>query len=139
MGRLEFHGSLYLDDDSRLVMPGENIERMLVDAAKKQRLGREFTSAIICDGLWPIEYEGPKSADDLWKDKRFVDRRAVKVQTSRVIRTRPKFNVWSLSFVVDFLPSVLNRDQVRDALVVAGRIVGLGDYRPKFGRFEIMA
>lgn len=137
LAAIEWEASLYLEEQ-QIVIPGENIERMLIDAGKKTRLGREFTSGMMCDGSWPLKYAGPGEYVKLYKDKNFVDRRAVKVQTSKVMRTRPIFNTWSLAFAVQFLPSILNADAIKQALTTAGQIIGLCDYRPKFGRFVVI-
>jgi hypothetical protein len=48
------------------------------------------------------------------------------------------FRQWELDFTVHYLPDILNDAQVREAMVTAGRIIGLGDYRPKFGRFDVV-
>jgi hypothetical protein len=138
LGKIEFFGGLYLDEKIRPVIPGGNLESMLVEAGKKQKLGEPFKAGVISDGLWIIEYDGPKTVEDLWKDKRFVDRRGVKIGTSTVIRTRPIFRSWSLKFTIDYLPDLLNESNVIDAVTTAGRIIGLGNYTPKFGRFEIV-
>jgi len=40
MAKIEFLGSLYVDEDGHIIWPGENIEAMLVSAAKKQKEGQ---------------------------------------------------------------------------------------------------
>lgn len=140
MAKIEWFGGLYVDENHRPVFPGSNIESALVAAGKKQRLGDAFKAGVISDGLWPIEYEGPKTAEELWSKAadKFTDRRGVKLaKSSTVIRTRPIFRKWGLSFSVDYLPDLLNEAQVREAMATIGRIIGFGDYKPKFGRFEV--
>lgn len=139
VARLEFMGSLYLDDKGRPVIPGECIESMLCDAARKAKLGQQAKAGIICDGNWPIIYNGPKNAEGLWENPHFRDIRKAKVQKASVMRCRPIFREWSLKFTIHYLPDVLNESEIRDMLVTAGRIVGLCDFRPKFGRFEVAA
>jgi hypothetical protein len=137
MSRVEWFGGLYLNEKGVPVIPGECIERMLVDAAKKKRMGKEFTSAIICDGVWEIEFDGPRDLEQLFKTPAFVDRRKVKVQNSSVMRTRPIFHKWALKFGVHFLPSVVNEESVKEVVGIAGQLIGLGDYRPRYGRFNL--
>lgn len=139
LSRREWFGGLYTDEQNRPCIPGENIEAMLVNALKKQRLGSAGKAGVIVDGSFPIRYEGPQFAtEDLYRDGRFVDRRMVKIQKIKVLRTRPIFRNWKLEFTVNFLPEILNKAQVVDAVVTAGRLVGLGDFVPKFGRFEVV-
>lgn len=137
MGRLEFLGGLYVDEKGAPCIPGLNIEAMLIDAAKKSKMGPAAKAGIISDGNWPITYEGPKSPEKMWASGNFKDRRGVGVQGSTVIRTRPIFRNWSLTFTVSFLPALLNKKDITDFLATAGQIIGLGDFVPRFGRFEV--
>ena len=38
-----------------------------------------------------------------------------------------------------FLPSLLNAGDVRNFLTAAGEQIGIGDWRPRFGRFIVAA
>jgi hypothetical protein len=51
------------------------------------------------------------------------------------MRTRPIFRQWAATIIVDFLPDQLNARDVIELAEVGGRIIGIGDWRPKFGRF----
>lgn len=78
------------------------------------------------------------TAEQLWEqNERYADVRAVIVNNSRVMRTRPIFHDWSIEFSADFDDEQINRDQLIKATEDAGRMVGLCDYRPKFGRFTV--
>lgn len=135
---LEWEGGLYLDDDNRVVVPGENIEGLFVDAAKKSRMGDAAKAGLLSDGLWPLKFDGPKTLDALKADPRFRDTRKAGIKGSSVMRTRPIFRSWSLAFTVHFLPDLLNSAQIREFLETGGRIIGLCDYTPKYGRFEVI-
>lgn len=139
MSKIEWFGGLYVNDDKRPVVPGTNIEAMLIEAGKKVRMGDAFKAGVICDGDWPVDYDGPKAAEELWNKAggKFTDRRGCVVGQSRVMRTRPIFRKWGLAFTINFLPDLLNLKDVRQAVTTAGRIIGLCDYTPKFGRFEL--
>lgn len=137
LAKLEWESSLYLDDKGRVIIPGENVESMLIEAAKKHKLGPKAKAGILCDGNFPIEYDGPKGVEAMWKDGRFTDTRAVRVQQARLMRTRPIFHKWALPLVVNYRPDQLDKNQVILILETAGSIIGLGDYRPRFGRFEV--
>jgi hypothetical protein len=73
----------------------------------------------------------------LWKDERFRDYRGCGVNNSRVMRMRPKFPEWALTFEVSYQPEVVNRSDLEKWLEDAGQLVGLCDFRPRFGRFEV--
>lgn len=135
MARIEWYGSLYTDEDSRVCIPGENIESVMVDGAKKLRLGPRIKAGVISPGLWRIEYQGPKTPDEMWACGKFTDIRSVRIEKKRVMRARPIFREWRLTF--DLLYMGLNKKEVLGALEAAGEQVGLGDFRPKFGRFVV--
>jgi hypothetical protein len=137
MSRLEFLGGLYLNEDHEPCWPGENIEAMLIEAAKKDKLGRAFRAGLLSNGLWPLEYVGPKNPDELWKNRNFVDVRPVRVQSSRIMRTRPIFREWQLNFEIQFLPELISKKSIVQAIEVAGFGVGLSDFRPKYGKFIV--
>lgn len=137
MADIEYMGGLYIGDDGAPVIPGENIEAMLVKAAKSQKSGPKAQSGVWSDGRWPVEFKGPRDPEALMNDENFRDRRMVRVTTSRVARTRPMFRAWKLAFQVEIIRVLVDPDEVRQWLEYAGLAVGLGDYRPKFGRFAV--
>jgi hypothetical protein len=134
---LEWEGALYLDESRRPVIPGENIEAAMLEGAKKLRLGPKCKAGVLSDGDWPLTYKGPKDIDALRADARFRDVRRVGVNGRSVMRCRPIFFPWSLRFTLLYLPDVLSPKQVRAILETTGRIVGIGDFTPKYGRFRV--
>lgn len=119
-------------------IPGEMVEGAMAVAARKHKLGKQFGAGFLCDGNWPIKYDGPQTIAALSKDSNFADMRMVKQMRYQILRTRPIFKTWSLEFTLSFLPNLLNAQQVRDVLVLAGQVAAFGDYRPRFGRFEVV-
>jgi hypothetical protein len=142
IAELEWYAALYVDEQNRPCWPGENIEAMIVSAAKKNRMGQQVRANLFVDGNSPIIHDGPRTADAIWKFKAldknpYISRVPVFVNQSRVMRTRPIFPDWSLEFIVHYKPSVLNLENVVEFVTIAGRDIGLSDWRPKYGRFEI--
>ena len=84
-------------------------------------------------------YDGPKTPETLWEDERFRYVAGVVVGQSRVMRTRPMFKNWECKFTVHYLEEVFDAKEVIDFVDTAGRMAGLLDGRPRFGRFEIVA
>lgn len=138
MAKVEWYGSLYVDEAGAPCWPGENIEAMLIAAAKKKRLGVQAKAGILSDGNWPIIHKGPSTADELWTLPEYRDRRKARVKQASVMRTRPIFRVWELEFTVAFQPDLLNEAEVDEIVAIAGEQIGLSDFRPKFGRFEVL-
>jgi hypothetical protein len=78
-------------------------------------------------------------ATDMWEDpESFVDIRSVVVQRQRIMRTRLRIpEGWSITTQVIVDTSQLDVSEFRNILMDAGRRIGTGDYRPKFGKFTI--
>jgi hypothetical protein len=62
---------------------------------------------------------------------------AVNVNDAKVMRTRPRFPAWHVVADIEFLQSLLNRNEVIEIFEIAGMREGLGDWRPKFGKFSV--
>jgi hypothetical protein len=137
--RLDFLGSLYVDDSQRPVLPGELIEATIINGAKRTKQGKTCRSALFVDGFAPLIYEGPKTPETLLADRRFHYRVGVIINRARIFTTRPIFKTWEVKFTVSYLAEVLNHDEVIEFVAAAGQFAGFGDYRPRFGRFEIVS
>ncbi len=69
-----------------------------------------------------------------------IDARGVVIQRARVIRWRPKFNQWKFQFKITILDDEnISVPVVKDILEKAGSTKGIGDYRPRYGRFMVTA
>ena len=53
------------------------------------------------------------------------------------MRTRPIFEEWAVEVEVGFNPEILNRATLIDWMKTAGELVGIGDWRPQNGRFQV--
>jgi len=138
--RLEFQGGLYYDEDTKApAMPDIVIEGTIRDAAKGKRKGQAVTAGLnVYPEKIPLIYKGTKDRDGLYEDRNFVDSRMVKLQKSAsLIRTRPRFDKWELEFEIKTIDEILSMKEVADFLATAGTFKGIGDYRPKFGRFIV--
>lgn len=139
IARLEFHGGLYLDAKGHPCLPGVGIDSAIVSAAKKRRQGPQAKAGIITDGDVPILYDGPKNPGKMWASGRFADTRGAIVSGSRVMRTRPIFPEWELKWATSFDPELLNARDLIDWVDILGRQVGLYEFRPRYGRFEVVS
>jgi len=139
--RLEWEGGLYLGDNGAPCIMGTNIEAMVQSAATKVggATKKMFQAGVFCLMDPSLEYEGPKTAKGLW-DKRdlYALTAGARVGQARVMRTRPLFRSWALSFTLDVDTAVLKSlGLVQEALTIGGQYVGLGDWRPRYGRFVV--
>ena len=134
LAELEYLGSLYLQGGEPC-LPAEMLEAALIKVAQSERRGPKAKAGLVVRDDLRLTYDGPKDPHALWADDRFRLRSAVRIGASRIMRTRPMFPEWSAELVVDFIPALLNPQDVRSFVVTAGEQVGLGDWRPRFGRF----
>lgn len=139
MARLEWYGGLYLDG-GRPCIPAENLEAALIgkgSAARKEKMGKQAESALFVPNNAVLEYDGPADLEKLWKHGGFTSRQKVKVQTNSVMRTRPIFPEWSATVEITYNPDLLNAEDIKRWMVVAGEQVGLMERRPRNGRFSV--
>jgi hypothetical protein len=137
---LEWLGSMYLTESRKPCMPADNVLALIIAGAKKDKNGNEAKSGVMqAPGheLFELIYTGPRDLDALYADPRFVDCRSAKVNMSRVMRTRPIFRDWALQIALLFNEDVIDEHVIQQALEISGERVGLGDYRPRFGRFLV--
>lgn len=137
LDRIKWEGGLYWDDDEGLIMPSDNLERCMQLGAQKKKLGKDFqAAALVMDEIVKVKHGGPKTKDALYADPNYSLRKGVVINKQRVMSVRPMVPTgWKLKFTVEYDESVIEEKNIREALVDAGALVGLGDWRPKFGRF----
>lgn len=137
LAKLEWFGSLYLFNGVPCI-PGEVLEAGFIEASRKSRRGQQAKAGIISDGFWNLEYGAPKVPDQLWQNENYRLTVGVRIQKNRIMRTRPIFKEWAATVRLDYLPDQLDEGEIIETMGILGRVVGLGDWRPRFGRFEIV-
>lgn len=138
IAKSEFIGGCYWRAGVGFFMPAQNLDACLLGAAKLQKLGVKFKQAtqILEDDL-PLIGKFPATPEKLWEQPDHVDARGVKVGQAKIIRYRPIFKEWALQATVMFNEEILSPSEVKKAIEDAGALIGLGDYRPRFGRFNV--
>jgi hypothetical protein len=137
MAHIEFLGSLYIGEDGAPIIPQEMMQAMLVCAAKKFKEGPQAKSGMYVKDHSKLLYDGPQSPEELYNDERFVDKRHVRIGQQSIMRTRPILHEWEAFTTIVFEDTIVNEDRIDEWMTTAGRIVGLGEMRPRYGRFEI--
>jgi hypothetical protein len=136
---LEFEGSFYMAPDVGPVIPGANVEKCIVEGARITKAGKQVERGLfVIDNEAPLLYDGPRDVDGLWAREEFRSVMAVKVGQSRIMRTRPIFKTWALDADAEVDLGLLSLPDLRSILTDAGNMVGLGDYRPRYGRFTAL-
>jgi hypothetical protein len=136
MARVEFMGGIYWTEQLGPYLPAENILRTIQDGAKLSKQGKSVERGLIVLDDAPLLYAGPRDREGLFADARFVDRRPVSIGQAKTVRTRPCFREWVAEVEAEVLTEVLDLDILARVTEDAGRYTGVGDYRPRFGRFD---
>lgn len=129
---------VYRDEQGTICIPAEYFRMAVVNAAKfKQdpRSPRKSAMDLFKAGVACIEELCPTGLDK-WD---YVDRRRVMVQRNGITRSRPALNKgWQarVTFQVA-LPEYISPELMNEVMQFAGRLVGVGDFRPTFGRFQV--
>lgn len=139
--RLSFAGGLYWDEEIGPYLPAENIFRCLMEAGALTRSGKKIERGVVfLASRAVLEYQGPRDIESLWGEdpakSRYVDRRMVAVQRQRIPRVRPIFPQWSAVLPVEIDPSVIDPEEFEQIVAKAGKMIGLGDYRRFYGKFD---
>lgn len=129
---------VYRDDAGNLCIPGEYLRQSIIHAAKFRQDPRSprksamdlFKAGVV--SLTSLASVGKTTWD-------YEDRRRVVIQRNGVNRTRPALKVgWKCEFdLMVMLPEYISRDDLHSVITNAGRLIGLGDFRPTYGRFQI--
>jgi hypothetical protein len=128
--------ALYINQKKEVYQPSSHIEGCLTKAATeffiKGHKGKRYTDRV--KAFIEVQPQQIIHKNQDWH----ADTRSVVVQRSRVVRRRPCFNDWSLDFeIVIKDPDAVPPETLHEILEYGGRYVGIGDYRPKFGLFEV--
>lgn len=140
IAEVEFIAGIYYNERLGYYMPAKNIDATLLASAKQFKLGTTWKQAAIVDSDVPFDFpdrEFPPA--ELYKQKNglYVDMQTVKIGTSKMVRCRPAFNEWSFNFSVIIDEGKLNAEQVTQIVENAGKYIGICDYRPRYGKFNV--
>ena len=132
----DVEGCLY-KVDGKICQPAEHIIQSIVKRLGNYKIqGRgKKTYKEIGQGSIDVQPEMIVHKNQKWT----VDVRSVVIPSTkgRVIRKRPRLEDWSLDFKIILLNDDLPVEVLKSALDDSGREGGIGDYRPRFGRFIV--
>ncbi len=130
---------VYRNDKGELAVPGEYLRMAIIGAAKFRQDPRSprksamdlFKAAVV--SVTPLATLGVKAWD-------YEDRRRVVIQRNAVTRTRPAMKAgWVLKIQLQVnLPEYVSPSLLNEVIAQAGKLIGIGDFRPTFGRFQVV-
>ena len=139
---LECRRSLWLDAGGAPAIPATAVRAAIETGARRRKQGPQVRG-----GLFVLrtvfEYDRERygaTLEEIGSEAQFTI--PVVVKGNRINRTRARFEPpWSCTATVDVDGELIDREQLLEWLDIAGRQVGLGDWRPEksgeFGRFSV--
>lgn len=130
---------VYRNDKGELAIPGEYLRMSLIAAAKFRQDPRSprksasdlFKAAVV--SVTPLASLKAKAWD-------YEDKRRVCIQRNAITRTRPAMKAgWTATIQLQVnLPEYVSPTLLNEVITQAGKLIGVGDFRPTFGRFQIV-
>lgn len=129
---------VYRSDSGELCLPGEYLRQAVVHAAKFEQDPRSPRKSAM-----DLFKAGVQSLTDLaglgvheWE---YEDRRRAVIGRNAISRIRPAFRPgWNATIqLMSVTPEYISPAFLRRVIDNAGRLVGVGDFRPTFGRFVV--
>jgi hypothetical protein len=129
---------VYRMGDGSLAIPGEYLRQAVIHAAKFRqdpRSPRKSAMDLFKAGVVSLTPLASLGAND-WD---YEHRCRVTVQRNGITRCRPAMKVgWSITVeLLVNLAEYIPPDVLQDVITNAGRLIGLADFRPTYGRFAV--
>lgn len=129
---------VYRNDKNEICLPGEYLRGSIIQAAKFRQDPRSprksamdlFKAAVV--SMTPLATLGTSNWD-------YEDQRRVTVQRAGITRIRPAMRSgWEATFILMVtLPEYVSAQILNEVIASAGRLIGVGDFRPTYGRFNL--
>jgi hypothetical protein len=129
---------VYRLENGELAIPGEYLRQSIINAAKYRQDPRSPRKSAM--DLYKAGVVSLTQLGSIGKKKwDYEDRRRAVIQRSGITRVRPALRVgWKASFdLMVLLPEYIDLAMLLDTATNAGRLIGLGDFRPTYGRFMV--
>ena len=136
---LKFLASVYLNNKGQYILPANMIMACIVSAAKERKNGAKFyRSAFVRNDALLQFPENGCTPEELYQNfaEKYVDIRPVGIKGSKIPASRFIIPEWSVEVEMDYDESMINDEEMWDAIETAGLRYGIGTYRQRYGRFE---
>lgn len=132
------------DERGVICIPSEYLRMSVINGAKYRqdpRSPRKSAMDLYKAGLVGLTTLAPITnvVGQMPKVWDYEDARRVQVQRNGITRVRPAFKAgWRATFLFGILlPEYIHSRDICDVITQSGKLVGVGDFRPTFGRFQI--
>jgi hypothetical protein len=140
----EAAAAVYRNGGGELVFPSIGFKSSLLRGCTGKRIGKVSAAGQVAAGVFEVNpytiLLDPKTDKPLTKYQIFTARCVV--QKNGVMRSRAEVGPWKATVVFEVDDDFVTEVQVRELLNIAGRIAGVGDWRPekrgRFGRYRVV-
>lgn len=133
---LEWEAGCYWQDGIGLYIPGENVEATLRNGAKAFKKGKDFEKYVnVTEPYIKLYYGEDLTKEELIANYEYRDTRIMSVMRSKILRTRPRFDQWNITFNILYDETKIDLDTIVNILEYSGQYIGLCDSRPRYGKF----
>ncbi len=142
LAKFEFVGGLYYTKELGIILPAEALEATINGGARKFKEGPLAKAGMVVMEHARLDFKdaGPSlTPESLWKIEEYHFQRMVVISRARILRTRAIFNEWSAKITITYENTVCDKTQCLKWLKKSGEVVGLLDWRPRYGRFSVKA
>lgn len=130
---------VYRNEAGEICIPGEYVRGAILAASKYKQDPRSPRSSAVhvfkagVSVLTNLASTGLRTWD-------YEDKRRVVIQRSAITRIRPALRAgWEAEFqFLALTPEYISPDLLHEVISTAGRLIGVGDFRPTFGRFSVI-
>lgn len=131
---------VYRTHDGFLGVPGKNMHAAIAEAGRYMpdpRSPRKSARDLLRAGIVPLTVVA--AFEPFRREWDYLDRQRVTVQRAGVTRTRPAMlEGWILSFeLLVSVPEYVSPTTLHNLITQAGKLCGLCDFRPTYGRFQV--
>jgi hypothetical protein len=140
----EAAAGVYRLPSGQLYMPNDAFRSALVKAGSGRKIGKTFVTTIVKGAVFSATDAVPITSPDgtpitTWDS---IDVRRVIIGKAGILRARPRIEKWAAVVPFEIDTEMISPELVEELLDLAGRLVGVGDYRPEksgpFGRFRVV-
>lgn len=131
---------VYRNEKGEIAIPGAYLRASIIGAAKFRQDPRSprksaqdlFKAGIV--SLTPLAPTGVKAWD-------YEHKQRVTIQRSAITRTWPALKAgWAATFqMLCNLPEYISPELLNEVCSQSGKLIGMGDFRPTYGRFQIVS
>ncbi len=130
----EAESKTYRASDGRLYLPSMAFRSAILYGCKGRKLGpKQFLTTLMPPALFNVDSKTflvhPETGEFIQDYEIHATR--VKVQGNGVIRHRPEIAVWGAKVFLEIDTEVMTPQIVEEVFQAAGRVAGVGDWRPQ--------